>query len=162
MPLNMENEDLEEVKTTEFKKKPTKKTKEMLEENAKQIEDLKVEQASLAEELASLEKDDNDLGDKSALKLKVSHKKFGEGEIIKQDGKYIDVQFADVVKKFVLPGCIADKFLEVSDESVFDYYVKSNEIHKKKMATELKIKSAEFAIQRHEDAIERLNAKLNN
>ena len=159
MPLDMENEELEE-KTTELKKKPTKKTKEMLEENAKQIEELKLEQTRLSEELSNLEKEDADLGDKSAVKLKVKHKKFGEGEIITQDGKYIEVKFADVVKKFVLPGCIADKFLEVDDEAVFDYYVKSNEIHKKRMATELKIKSAEFAVQRHQDAIEKLNAKL--
>ncbi len=159
MPLDMENEELEE-KTTELKKKPTKKTKEMLEENAKQIEDLKLEQSRLNEELAGLDKEDSALGDKSAMGLKVNHKKFGSGEIIKQDGKYIEVKFSDVVKKFVLPGCIADKFLEVDDDAVYDYYVKSNEIHKKRMATELKIKSAEFAVQRHEDAIERLNAKL--
>ena len=65
-----------------------------------------------------------------------------------------------LVKKFVLPGCIADKFLEVEDESIFEYFTKSNEIHKKRMNTELKIKSASFAIQRHEGAIEKLNAKL--
>lgn len=159
MPLDMENEELEE-KSAELKKKPTKKTKEMLEENAKQIEELKLEQARLTEELAALDKEDAALGDKSAMGLKVYHKKFGDGEIASQDGKYIEVKFSDVVKKFVLPGCIADKFLVVDDESVLDYYVKSNEIHKKRMATELKIKSAVFAVQRHEDAIEKLNAKL--
>ena len=71
------------------------------------------------------------------------------------------IAFLDlVVKKFVLPGCIADKFLEVNDDSVIEYYTKRNEIHKKRMNAELKIKSAEFAIQRHEDAIEKLNSKL--
>lgn len=158
MGLNMENEELEGK--TELKKKPTKKTKEMLEENANKIEDLKKEQEDLNALLSELDKEEKELGDKSALKLKVSHKKFGAGEVIKQDGKYIDVKFADVVKKFVLPGCIADKFLEVEDEKVLDYYTKSNEIHKKRMNTELKIQSAVFAVQRHEDAIEKLNAKL--
>ena len=147
MPLNMENEDAA-MDTSELKKKPTKKTKEMLEENARQIDDLKSEQDSLSDELNALKKEE------------VSHKKFGEGKVTKQDGKYIEVKFSDVVKKFVLPGCIADKFLEVEDESILDYYIKCNEIHGKIMATELKIKSATYAIQRHEDAIDRLKAKL--
>ncbi|MBR4667863.1 MAG: hypothetical protein IKO76_03810 [Butyrivibrio sp.] len=158
MGLSMENDE-QEVKT-DFKKKPTKKTKEMLEENSKKIEDLKVEQNDLTEVLAGLDRDEEFLGERSALKLKVSHKKFGQGEVITQDGKYIEVKFADVVKKFVLPGCIADKFLEVDDDEILEYYTKCNEIHKKRTNTELKIRSAEFAIQRHEDAIEKLNAKL--
>lgn len=158
MALNIENEE-QEVKI-DLKKKPTKKTKEMLEENNKQIESLKVEQNELNEVLAGLDKEEADLGNFSALKLKVNHRKFGTGQVVKQDGKYIEVKFDDVVKKFVLPGCIADKFLEVEDESIFEYFTKSNEIHKKRMNTELKIKSASFAIQRHEGAIEKLNAKL--
>ena len=157
MAPNMENNDLE--LKTDLKKKPTKKTKEMLEENAKQIEELKILQSELTDELANLDKEENELGEKSALKLKVSHKKFGDGEVITQDGKYIEVKFADVVKKFVIPGCFADKFLELNDEAEYDYYVKSNEIHKKRMNAELKFKSATFAIQRHEDAIEKLKAK---
>ncbi len=157
MAPNMENNDLE--LKTDLKKKPTKKTKEMLEENAKQIEELKLLQGELTDELANLDKEENELGEKSALKLKVSHKKFGDGEVITQDGKYIEVKFADVVKKFVIPGCFADRFLELNDEAEYDYYVKSNEIHKKRMNAELKFKSATFAIQRHEDAIEKLNAK---
>ncbi len=158
MGLNNENDEIEAK--SELKKKPTKKTKEMLEENSKQIDSLRTEQETLNSELTTLEKEEADLGDRSALKMKVKHKKFGEGVVSKQDGKYIEVKFSDVVKKFVLPGCIADKFLEVEDEDVYDYYVKRNEIHKKRMATELKIKSSIFAIQRHEDAIEKLNAKL--
>ena len=159
MPLNMENED-GNINSTELKKKPTKKTKEMLDENTKQIEELQEQQKVLNDELAALEKEEASLGEKSALKMKVNHKKFGEGTITKQDGKYIEVKFSDVVKKFVLPGCIADKFLEVEDEGILDYYIKCNEIHEKKMSTELKIKSATYAIQRHEDAIERLKSKL--
>ena len=159
MPLNLENEEAA-VNTDELKKKPTKKTKEMLEENSKQIEELQASQDQLKDELSVLTKEEESLGEKSALKLKVTHKKYGEGVVTKQDGKYIEVEFSDVVKKFVLPGCIADKYLEVDDESVLDYYIKSNEIHKKKVSTELKIKSATYAIQRHEDAIDRLKSKL--
>ncbi len=158
MGLNMENED-QEVKN-DLKKKPTKKTKEMLDENTKQNEELHAQQDQLSAELDALKKEEEALGDKSALEMNVSHKKFGKGVVTGQDGKYIEVKFDDVVKKFVLPGCIADKFLEVEDESILDYYTKCNEIHGKIMAIELKIKSATYAIQRHEDAIERLNAKL--
>ena len=159
MPLNIENDDAA-VKTEELKKKPTKKTKEMLEENSKQIEELEASQKELGEELAALMKEEEALGDKSALKMKVTHKKYGEGVVTTQDGKYIEVKFSDVVKKFVLPGCIAEKYLEVDDEAILDYYIKCTEIHQKKMATELKIKSAPYAIQRHEDAIARLKSKL--
>ena len=157
MGLELENNEVETK--NELKKKPTKKTKEMLEENARQIEELKSEKVELNSMLSDLEKEAADLGEKSALKMKVTHRKFGEGKVISQDGKYIEVKFKDVVKKFVLPGCIADKYLEVEDEEVYEYYVKCNETHKKRMDTELKIKSATYAIQRHEDAIEKLNAK---
>ena len=157
MGLELENNEVETK--NELKKKPTKKTKEMLEENARQIEELESEKVELNSVLSDLEKEAADLGDKSALKMKVTHRKFGEGKVISQDGKYIEVKFKDVVKKFVLPGCIADKYLEVEDEEVYEYYVKCNETHKKRMDTELKIKSATYAIQRHEDAIEKLNAK---
>lgn len=159
MGLSMDNEEVE-VKSTDTKKKPTKKTKEMLEENSNKIVELQKEQKDLTVALSDLDKEEEALGEKSALKMKVSHKKFGDGQVITQDGKYIEVKFKDVVKKFVLPGCIADKFLEVSDDSLYEYYVKRNEIHKKRMNMELRIKSATFAIQRHEDAIEKLNAKL--
>ncbi|SCY57833.1 hypothetical protein [Butyrivibrio sp. INlla14] len=159
MGLSMDNEEVE-VKSTDTKKKPTKKTKEMLEENSNKIVELKKEQEDLTVALSDLDKEEEALGEKSALKMKVSHKKFGDGQVITQDGKYIEVKFKDVVKKFVLPGCIADKFLEVSDDTIYEYYVKRNEIHKKRMNMELRIKSATFAIQRHEDAIEKLNAKL--
>ncbi|RKM57203.1 hypothetical protein D6853_04080 [Butyrivibrio sp. X503] len=158
MGLEMENEELETK--NELKKKPTKKTKEMLEENSKQIEELKDEQIKLNAVLSELDKEEEAIGTRSALKMKVTHKKFGNGQVVKQEGKYIEVKFKDVVKKFVLPGCIADKYLEVEDEQVYEYYVKCNENHKKRMETELKIKSAIYAIQRHEDAIDRLNAKL--
>ena len=78
MALNVENDDLE-VKT-DSKKKPTKKTKEMLEENAKQIEELKALQTELDHELDALDQEEKELGERSALKLTVKHKKFGEGE----------------------------------------------------------------------------------
>lgn len=159
MGLELENNENEMEKKSDIKKKPTKKTKEMLEENARQIEELKNEKVKLSDVLNDLEKEEADLGEKSALKMKVNHRKFGEGQVITQDGKYIEVKFKDVVKKFVLPACIADKYLEVDDEDVYNYYVKCNEAHKKRMETELKIKSATYAIQRHEDAIEKLNAK---
>ena len=159
MGLSIENDDIE-VKTADQKKKPTKKTKEMLDENARQIEELKAEQERLSSDLESLKKDEEALGDKSAKGLKVKHKKFGDGKITSQDGKYIEVKFSDVTKKFVLPGCIADKYLEVDDDGILEYYNKLNEVREKIVSTELKIKSATYAIQRHEDAIERLNAKI--
>ena len=60
MPLNIENDDIE-AKTSELKKKPTKKTKEMLDENTKQIEELHIQQDQLAGELESLKKEEEAL-----------------------------------------------------------------------------------------------------
>ena len=80
MGLEMDNEELETK--TELKKKPTKKTKEMLEENSKQIEELKDEQVKLNEILAELDKEEEAIGSRSALKMKVTHKKFGNGQVV--------------------------------------------------------------------------------
>ena len=49
---------------TESKKKPTKKTKEMLEENAKQIEELKALQTELDHELDALDQEEKELGER--------------------------------------------------------------------------------------------------
>ena len=45
-------------------------------------------------------------------------------------GKYIEVKFGKVVKKFVLPGAIAEKHLKVSDEKILEFYNKCDDIHK--------------------------------
>ena len=86
MGLELENNENEMEKKSDIKKKPTKKTKEMLEENARQIEELKNEKVKLSDVLNDLEKEEADLGEKSALKMKVNHRKFGEGQVITQDG----------------------------------------------------------------------------
>ena len=158
MPLNLENEDAN-VNSTDLKKKPTKKTKEMLEENTRQIEELTASQSELDSELAALEKEEQALGEKSALKMKVSHKKFGDGVITKQDGKYIEVKFGKVVKKFVLPGAIAEKHLKVSDEKILEFYNKCDDIHKQILKVQMQLRSTDFAIERQADNIEKLNQK---
>ena len=93
MGLELENNEIETK--NELKKKPTKKTKEMLEENTRQIEELESEKVELSAVLADLEKEEADLGEHSALKMKVIHRKFGEGKVVSQDGKYIEVKFSD-------------------------------------------------------------------
>ena len=49
---------------------------------------------------------------KMVIGVKVKHKAFGEGTVIKSDGRYITVGFADDVrKKFAFPGAFQDGFL---------------------------------------------------
>ena len=45
---------------------------------------------------------------------KVTHQAFGKGEITVQDGRYLTVEFPSVTKKFALPGCIVNGFLDIS------------------------------------------------
>ena len=157
MALNLEEEQVEkkEVKT----RKKTKKTRELLEEADRQMEQLHRQHAEYEEVLASLNKQSNDLGERDAKGLKVEHFKFGEGKVTSQDGKYIEVKFGKVVKKFVLPGAIAEKHLKVSDEEVQEYYNKSDDLHKQIMKVQMQLRSTDFAIERQADNIEKLNQK---
>ena len=154
--MGLENKETE-VKTPV--KRQTKKTREMLEEYARQIEELEKQHEDYQKQMDDLKQQTVALGNMDAVGLKVIHKKFGEGEIITQDGKYIDVKFADVVKKFVLPGAVADRYLKVEDENTLDYYIKRNDIHNKKIKVHMQLRSAEFAKDRIQDSIEKLNEK---
>lgn len=158
MALNLEEEEDEKKEAVKTRKK-TKKTRELLEEADRQMEDLHKQHEDFQKELADLEKKANELGDKDAINMTVQHAKFGEGKVTAQDGKYIEVTFGDVVKKFVLPGAIAEKHLKVSDEALFDFYTKSDEVHKQILKVQMQIRTTGFAIERQEDAIEKLNQK---
>ncbi|SEK42196.1 MULTISPECIES: hypothetical protein [unclassified Butyrivibrio] len=156
MGLDLEEEE-KEVKTTT--KTRTKRTKELLEENAKRMEELKTEHANMEREIEDLDKEAAALGNKDALNLKITHEKFGKGTIVKQDGKYIEVEFSDVVKKFVLPGAIADGYLKIDDENLLDYFKKRNDVHNRSLKAHLALRSNEFAMERLQDDIDKLNEK---
>jgi len=156
MALNYEEEKEEkEVKA----KRKTKKTRELLEEANNHLQDLENQLKEYEGELKEIEKKMDELGDFDAKNLKVSHGKYGKGKVSKQDGKYIDVKFGSVVKKFVLPGAIADEYLEVDDEKTLEYFKKSNDIHKQMLGVQLHMRSTEFAIERQKDNIEKINQK---
>ena len=155
--MGLELDEENEVKTTT--KTRTKRTKELLEENAKRIEELKEEHENKKNEIDALDKEADSLGNKDAINLKITHEKFGAGTIVKQDGKYIEVEFANVVKKFVLPGAIADGYLKIDDENLLDYYKKANDIHNRSLKAHLALRSNEFAMERLQDDIDKLNEK---
>ena len=153
MGLELENEETTEAAT----KKKTKKTREMLEECDRKMQELQKQRADCVTSLEELMSENEKLGERSALNLKVEHHKFGKGEIIRQDGKYVDVQFDAVIKKFVLPAAIAEKFLIMEDEDELNYYLRSDEIHNKILKIQLQIRSADFAMERLNDSIEKLS-----
>ncbi|MBE5860977.1 MAG: hypothetical protein E7301_12780 [Butyrivibrio sp.] len=152
MGLEVENE----VKAPKAK---TKRVKEMLQELETRMEELKAEKAAMQKEIEALETEASALGEKSAVGLVINHEKFGKGTIITQDGKYVEVKFESVVKKFVLPGAIADGYLVITDEELLDYYKKANDIHVRTMKSQLALSSAEFAIERTQDDIDKINSK---
>lgn len=49
--------------------------------------------------------------------LKVRHKKFGLGEVLSKEGKYLVVRFAECTKNFVYPDAF-EKFLTLEDGTV--------------------------------------------
>ena len=152
MSSEFENEETTETVT----KKKTKKTREMLEECDRKMQELQKQRADCVTSLDELMSENEKLGERSALNLEVEHHKFGKGEIIHQDGKYVDVQFDTVVKKFVLPAAIAEKFLILEDEEILNYYLRSDEIHNKILKVQLQIRSIDFAVERLNDSIEKL------
>ncbi len=156
MGLELEEEETE-VKTTT--KTRTKRTKELLEESTRRMQELKDEHENMQKEIEALDKEATGLGNKDALNLKITHEKFGAGTIIKQDGKYIEVEFSDVVKKFVLPGAIADGYLKIDDEELLDYFKKRNDVHNRSLKAHLALRSNEFAMERLQDDIDKLNEK---
>lgn len=155
MGLDIESEE-KEVKTPKTR---TKRTKELLAENEKRMEELKVQKEEMHKELETLDNESNALGDKSAVDLEITHEKYGNGKIVKQDGKYIEVKFSNVVKKFVLPGAIADGYLMIDDEELLDYYKKANDIHNRQLKAQLALSSAVFAMERIQDDIDKLKEK---
>ena len=156
MGLDMEDEE-REVKTTT--KSRTKRTKELLEEHSKRIDELKNEHDNLENEIASIQNEAEALGDKDVVGLSIEHEKFGPGKISGQDGKYIEVQFKDVTKKFVLPGAIADGYLKITDEELIGYFKKRNDVHNRLMKAQVSLRSNEFATERTQDDIDKLNEK---
>lgn len=51
--------------------------------------------------------------------LKVRHKKFGVGEVVSTEGKYLVIRFAECTKNFVYPDAF-EKFLTLEDGTVSD------------------------------------------
>ncbi|MCR5656264.1 MAG: hypothetical protein K6G06_02265 [Butyrivibrio sp.] len=155
MGLDLEEEE-KEVKTPKTR---TKRTKELLAENEKRMEELKLQKEEMHKELETLDGESDALGDKSAVDLEITHEKYGNGKIVKQDGKYIEVKFSNVVKKFVLPGAIADGYLMLDDEDLLEYYKKANDIHNRQLKAQLALSSAVFAMERIQDDIDKLKEK---
>ncbi len=155
MGLEVESEE----KAVKTPKTRTKRAKEMLQELENRMDELKAEKSAMQKELDTLESESAALGEKSAVDLDITHEKFGKGTIISQDGKYVEVKFDTVVKKFVLPGAIADGYLVIEDSELLDYYQKANDIHVRFMKAQLALSSAEFAMERVQDDLDKLNAK---
>jgi len=64
-----------------------------------------------------------------------------------------------VVKKFVLPGAIAEGYLRIDDEELLDYFKKRNDVHNRLLKVQVAIRSNEFAAERIRDDIEKLKEK---
>ncbi|WP_026494522.1 hypothetical protein [Butyrivibrio sp. WCD3002] len=157
MGLDLEEEEKKEKVASP--KTRTKRTKELLEENLKKVEELSNEHESLEKEISAIDGEDKALGDKDVVGMDIEHEKFGKGKIAKQDGKYIEVQFKDVIKKFVLPGAIADGYLRIDDEELIDYFKKKNDVHNRMLKAQVALRSNEFTAERIKEEIDKLKEK---
>lgn len=157
MGLDLEEEE-KEVKVASPRTR-TKRTKELLEENTKKVEELSNEHESLEKEISVIDGEDKTLGDKDVVGIDIEHEKFGTGKIAKQEGKYIDVQFNDVVKKFVLPGAIADGYLRIDDDELIDFFKKKNDVHNRMLKAQVALRSNEFTSDRIKEEIEKIKEK---
>ncbi|MCR5178532.1 MAG: hypothetical protein K6C95_06070 [Lachnospiraceae bacterium] len=160
MSLEQRTEGSED-KTTPATKRKTKRTRELIEENERQKETLKKQHEGLLGELEEHRAEQKKLGERKAIGMTVSHKKFGAGTVTKEDGKYIEVTFtpnggSKLVKTFVLPGAIAGGFLVPDDDSAVEYYKKSAAIYERIMKTDLQLRSNGFATERVEEQLEKL------
>ena len=71
----------------------------------------------------------------------------------------IEVQFKDVVKKFVLPGAIADGYLRINDEELVDFFKKKNDVHNRMLKAQVALRSNEFTSDRIKEEIEKIKEK---
>ena len=140
-------------------RRKTKRTREMIEENEKQIDILKKQHEELERDLAEQQAMQAKLGGKEALGMVVNHKKFGKGKVAKEEGKYIEVAFDRLKKTFVLPGAIAGGFLTPEDASLIEYYKKSDAICSRITKIDLQLKSNSFAIERLREQREELEER---
>lgn len=79
---------------------------------------------------------------------KVAHRAFGKGEIAEQDGRYLTVVFPEVTKKFALPGCIVNGFLDISgSQKIVDAVNRMEEVSKKYRDVENRLTSLDVQLQ---------------
>ncbi len=125
----------------------------MTSDDMKKLDELRSEQQEHMHAYELLEEEYRKLGTRDAVGKKVTHRKFGEGTVIFQNEKYIEVQFAEVevVKRFALPSAIADKVLSSEEEDADTYYSRCDELHQKLLKEQMQIRYIDFAIARIEE-----------
>ncbi|MBQ3791383.1 MAG: hypothetical protein II800_10640 [Lachnospiraceae bacterium] len=155
---NQENVEKKE-KAEKTTRRKTKRTREQIEEREKQKDNLKKQQAELTKDLEEHQAEQKKLGDRSAMGMVISHKKFGRGKVTKEDGKYIEVTFDKLKKTFVLPGAIAGGFLIPEEQELIEYYKKAEAVHERIQKTDLALRSNRFSIERIDEQIEKLNER---
>lgn len=74
------------------------------------------------------------------------HPSFGEGTIIGQDGRYLQVEFEGVTKKFVLPAAVLKGFLQFDDEEPEKICIALNEVNTRRNELENKVTSIDVQL----------------
>ncbi len=146
--MSLDEMTVQTDKTEKTARRKTKRTREMIEDNEKQIEILKKQREDLQRDLEEQQAMQAKLGGKEAIGMIVNHKKFGKGKVSGEGGKYIEVSFDKLTKTFVLPGAIAGGFLTPEDETLIEYYKKSDAICSRITKLDLQLRSNGFAIER--------------
>ena len=127
-------------------KRPVKKTTAKQRNDAR-IEELQAELADALKELNVVLIERAELSDIAVVGLKISHKKFGEGTVVSQDGNTIIVRYGADEKKFSLPVAFSAGFLKCDDEEVVDLFTKQDDLDKQIKMIKSRVATAEIQLK---------------
>jgi hypothetical protein len=131
-----------------FRPKKSKTTKaSIVELSQTMMTELQVQHDALKASLTELDSEKGGLEDVSVKGMKVTHKAFGPGTIMEQDGSYIVVQFETGDKRFALPEAFSEGYLVSEDPEITARYAKEAELLKKESDLQLQVKAIEIKLK---------------
>lgn len=109
--------------------------------------ELTEQQSSLQARLSELDSERSGLEELSVKGMKVTHKAFGPGVVMEEDGPYIVVQFEKGDKKFALPDAFAEGYLVTEDQKITERYAKESDLLKQIIDLQMQLKVIEAKLK---------------
>ncbi|HSP47491.1 MAG TPA: hypothetical protein VLN47_05385 [Clostridiaceae bacterium] len=109
--------------------------------------ELAAQQSDLQVALAELESERNGLEEISIKGMTITHKAFGPGTVLEQDGAYIIVQFETGEKRFALPEAFSDGYFVIEDPKITERYAMEADLLKIISDLQLQLKTIEIKMK---------------